>query len=80
MYCLSPGVRARKEGFGLLFYSSKDAKLTFVKSGGLLRIDPGPRGERLLAMSGEAGAEGKVVRLLDVLSRKGLIVELRSDQ
>jgi putative mycofactocin binding protein MftB len=80
MYCLSPGVRARKEGFGLLFYNSKDAKLTFVKSEGLLRIDPGPHGEHLLNTPGGAGAEGKVVRLLDALSRKGLIVELRSDQ
>jgi putative mycofactocin binding protein MftB len=80
MYCLSPGVRARKEGFGLLFYNSKDAKLTFVKSQGLLRIDPGPHGGHLLNTSGEAGAEGRVVRLLDALSRKGLIVELRSDQ
>jgi len=80
MHCLSPGVRARKEGFGLLFYNSKDAKLTFVKSEGLLRIDPGPHGERLLKVSGDEGTGGRVVRLLDVLSRKGLIVELRSDQ
>ena len=60
MYCLSPGVRARKEGFGLLFYSSKDAKLTFVKSGGLLRIEPGPHGERLfeLVRRSRRGREG----------------------
>ena len=80
MYCLSPGVRARKEEFGLLFYSTKNAKLTFVKSEGLLRIGSGPHGERLLNVSEEAGVEGKVARLLDALSRKGLIVELRSDE
>lgn len=80
MYCLSPGVRARKEEFGLLFYSSKDAKLTFVKSERLLRIDPGPHGERLLNVSGEGDTGGRVARLLDALSKKGLILELRSDQ
>ena len=80
MHCLSPGVRARKEGFGLLFYSSKDAKLTFVKSEALLRIDSGPHGERLLNASEESGSQGRLARLLDVLSRKGLIVELRSDK
>ena len=78
MYCLSPGIRAREERFGLLFYSSKDARLTFVKSGRLLRIEPGPKGMRVLTVSC-SGAEGRADRVLAALSKKGLIVELRPD-
>ncbi len=79
MYCLSPGVRARREEFGLLFYNSRDAKLTFVKSGGLLRVEPGEHGMRLLELTGDGGAEGRADRLLAALARKGLIFELRPD-
>jgi putative mycofactocin binding protein MftB len=75
-YHLSPGVRVRREAFGLLFYNSRDTKLTFVKSGDLLDIEtlsPGSRG--LTIHSDISEGEAKVMRLLETLRKKGLIIE-----
>lgn len=75
-YRLSSGVRARKEGFGLLFYDSRDARLTFVRSGTLLSIDPAVAGGRLSAAAGGDGTDqAKVHRILARLLEKGLIVD-----
>jgi len=38
-YKLSPGTKVRKESFGLLFYNTKNTKLTFIESGRLISVD-----------------------------------------
>jgi putative mycofactocin binding protein MftB len=80
IYRLSPGARARKESFGLLFYDSGDAKLTFVRSGGLLELDRDDAGHGLLKVSdGKCSEAAKVDRILATLLKKGLIVDERKD-
>jgi putative mycofactocin binding protein MftB len=75
-YFLARGVRARKEAFGLLFYSSKNAKLTFIRSGGLLDVAPDPEnGFRLLSRGRDAALSEKVERLLQTLLQRGLVFE-----
>jgi len=77
-YELPPGVRARREKFGLLFYNSKDAKLTFVRSEELLGLEANPDGTRRIAVGRESGERaGKARRILEALLRKGLILETR---
>jgi len=68
-------VRARKEEFGLLFYRSRDAKLTFVKSGDLLQADTNPDGVRLIRARYDEGQAEQVSRLFSALLRKGLVLE-----
>jgi len=77
-YNISPGVRARKEKFGLLFYNSKNTNLTFVKSGNLLTIEQGFENTYVLKQhcNNESGKE-KIIRLLKMLVKKELIVEIR---
>jgi putative mycofactocin binding protein MftB len=74
-YSVSPLVRAREESFGLLFYNTLDSRLTFVKSGKLLRISVLPTGEKMLAANPEPASQTKVERLLGHLLKKGLIRE-----
>ena len=74
-YALSPGVRARREGFGLLFYNSKDAKLTFVRSRTLLDLTVDSKGHRRIAVAREAVEKERMLRLLGALAKKGLIDE-----
>ena len=78
-YPLSPGVKVRREAFGLLFYSHQDARLTFIHSGDLLQLVPGADGKgRLQVVSCADGDEGRQLqRLLETLLRKGLILETR---
>lgn len=72
---LSPGVRVRKEAFGLLFYNSKDGKLTFVRSGNLLDVSiDAKRNYSLTPADTSAGAQ-KILRLVESLAAKGLINE-----
>ena len=74
-YALPPGVRVRKERFGLLFYNSRDAKLTFVRSGDLLEVLVDPkRNFKLTAIYATAEKE-RTLRLLTALAKKGLIDE-----
>jgi putative mycofactocin binding protein MftB len=75
-FLLSPGVRARREEFGLLFYNSKDAKLTFVKSGDSLKVEQREDGTFLLipAFAGN-GTERRVKAYVASLVKKGLILE-----
>ena len=77
-YFLSPGVRARREKFGLLFYSNRDAKLTFLKSGDLLDVVSDTSSSYRLTTDGKDGrGKGKIERLLELLLKRGLIVEER---
>jgi putative mycofactocin binding protein MftB len=77
-YRLSPGVRARRERFGLLFYNSRDTKLTFVKSGEFFDVAPDSECDfRLTVCRDNSEGEGKIKRLLEALLKKGLIVETR---
>jgi putative mycofactocin binding protein MftB len=74
-YALPPGVRVRREGFGLLFYNSKDAKLTFVRSGVLLEVSVDPMKHYRLTATREAAERERAFNLLRALVRKGLIHE-----
>ncbi len=75
-YSLPPGVRARKESFGLLFYNSKEGKLTFVRSGNLLDIRRDPEGgRRLVVNSADETAWEKAQRICRALAKKRLIDE-----
>lgn len=77
-YRLSPGVRARRENFGLLFYSSRDARLTFLKSGELLSVSPDADRHYCLTADCKDGDTGaKTKRFIELLLKKGLIVEER---
>jgi putative mycofactocin binding protein MftB len=79
IYQLAPGVRARKEKFGLLFYNSRDAKLTFLKSGDLFDVVCDPPGSfRLSIDCNNSDGAGKIKRLLELLLNRGLVVETRS--
>ena len=74
---LSAGVRARREDFGLLLYSSKEGKLTFVKSGDLLEVvhDHDSGGCRLVVNDTTDGLQEKAKQLFHALQKKGLIDE-----
>jgi putative mycofactocin binding protein MftB len=74
-YVVSPHVRVRNEEFGLLFYHTQNARLTFVRSGDLFRIQIRPDGERVIIAANEAAGRGKCKRILDSLMGKGLIFE-----
>jgi putative mycofactocin binding protein MftB len=78
LYHLHPAVRGRNEGFGLLFYNTRDTKLTFVRCGDLLRILPAAEaaGMRRVEIHGKDEPErDRARRVLEGLSRKGLIIE-----
>jgi putative mycofactocin binding protein MftB len=70
----------RRERFGLLFYDTRSARLTYVASGKSLKPLTGDRpGRRELAVGElEASEEQAVARLLDGLQAKGLIVAVGS--
>lgn len=74
-YKVSPLARVRKEAFGLLFYNTKDTRLTFVKSRNLLQVLSLAHGEKVITASLESAAQVNLKKLLDDLLRKGLIVE-----
>lgn len=74
-YGISPPVRVRKEAFGLLFYNTEESRLTFVKSGTLLRIQDNPDGSKKIMADMKPETQAKVKRLFDHLLKKGLICE-----
>jgi putative mycofactocin binding protein MftB len=76
-FVLSKGVRVRPEAFGLLFYNSADAKMTFVKCGDLLAVEKHPHVSRL-TLNCKKGEEQAARRALEVLLKKGLICEART--
>ena len=73
-YALAPGIRARREEFGLLFYNSRDTKLTFVKSGDIFEVSPDREGRVCLALATETD---RPAHLLHILKEKGLISDTR---
>ena len=74
-FAVSPAARVRKEAFGLVFFNTRESRLTFVRCGDLLRIEAGPCGRKKIAAQLEGRSREKVKRLLDHLLRKGLIGE-----
>ena len=75
-YLLRGGVRARREEFGILFYDSRDTKLTFVRSGKCLDLVPGSNGARMLVSGLRTGERAeKIQSLLNRLLEEGLIIE-----
>ncbi len=75
-YLLQRGVRARKEEFGILFYDSRDTKLTFVRSGRHLDLATSSNGARMLVLGLRTGeTTEKIKSLLNRLLEKGLIFE-----
>lgn len=75
-YAVAPGIRAREESFGLLFYNSENAMLTFVRSRGLLLVVDDPVHGSILSDQPHGQAEAaRARRILDALCKKGLIRE-----
>jgi putative mycofactocin binding protein MftB len=74
-YVVSPHVRVRKEEFGLLFYNTQNAKLTFVGSGDLFRIENLPKGRKKISAACEAVSRCNLKIVLRNLANKGLIFE-----
>jgi putative mycofactocin binding protein MftB len=69
-------MRVRKESFGLLFYSVRAARLTFVGSRELLLLTVDPAGGLILRGQVRSGGdETRARRLLDAMQKKGLVVE-----
>jgi putative mycofactocin binding protein MftB len=75
-YAVAPGIRARKESFGLLFYNTENARLTFVRSRELLLLAGDPVHGSILSAQARCQAEAaRARRILDALRKKGLIRE-----
>jgi putative mycofactocin binding protein MftB len=74
-YAVPSPVRVRNEVFGLLFYNTEDSRLTFVKSGSILRLAALPHGGKVVMVSPESASQAKVKKLLDHLLQKGLLCE-----
>lgn len=79
-YLVSATARVRRERFGLLFYDTRSARLTYVASADTLVPVKGPAPGALELAVGDEGARRRqtVERLLDQLVAKGLIVEIES--
>jgi len=74
-YVVPPWVRVRREDFGLLFYDTRDTRLTFVRSGSSLTAPSFTGLERRLVVQCESERREQVVgRLLEKLEAKGLVV------
>jgi putative mycofactocin binding protein MftB len=77
LYAVAPGIRARKESFGLLFYNTENARLTFVRSRELLLLAGDPAHGCILGAQARCQAEAaQGRRILDALRKKGLIREM----
>ena len=74
-YKLAPGTKVRPESFGLLFYNTKNTKLTFIESGGLIGIDAlekeSPEGDFLGA---DESANRKIKSVLEKLVKRGFLL------
>lgn len=79
-YLVPPWVRVRREEFGLLFYDTRDTKLTFVRSGSSLAAPSFTGLERRLGMQCESAPRERAVgRLLEKLEAKGLVVAVEPE-
>jgi putative mycofactocin binding protein MftB len=72
-YTVAPSIRVRTEAFGLLFYNMENSRLTFVKSGKILRIQALPNGVKSIVARREPETQTRVKKLLDHLLKKRLI-------
>jgi putative mycofactocin binding protein MftB len=77
---VTPTARVRRERFGLLFYDTRSARLTYVASGDSLVPVKGPSAGAIALAVGDDGARPgqAVARLLGQLMAKGLIVAVES--
>ncbi len=79
-YVAPPWVRVRREEFGLLFYDTRDTKLTFVRSGSSLAAPSFTGRERRLEVGHmDERRERAVGRLLEKLEAKGLVVAIEPE-
>ncbi|MCJ7795163.1 MAG: mycofactocin biosynthesis chaperone MftB [Thermoleophilia bacterium] len=79
-YVVPPWVRVRREEFGLLFYDTRDTKLTFVRSGSSLAAPSFTGRERRLEVGRmDERRERAVGRLLEKLEAKGLVVAVEPE-
>jgi putative mycofactocin binding protein MftB len=79
-YVVPSWVRVRREEFGLLFYDTRDTKLTFVRSGSSLAAPSFTGRERRLDVQCESESRERVVgRLLETLEAKGLVVAVEPE-
>ncbi len=78
-YRVPDRVRVRRESFGLLFYDTRSTRLTFVRCGDALAPPPFTGPERRLGVSGAAAGSRPLLRLLDDLVAKGLLVARPSE-
>jgi mycofactocin radical SAM maturase len=78
-YRLSLCSRARRESFGILFYSNRDGKLTFVRSGDSLDVGETEKGSFLVPAGGDV--QKKTGHLIKALMTKGLLetTEVKTD-
>ncbi len=79
-YLVPDWVRVREEDFGLLFYDTRSARLTFVRSGRDLTAPPftGPR--RVLGLRACAGGRRRAVSsLVENLLAKGLVIAAEAE-
>jgi len=75
-YAVAPGIRAREESFGLLFYNTENARLTFVRSWGVLLLAGDAVHGSILSAQPRCQAEAaQARRILDALRKKGIIRE-----
>lgn len=74
-YAVCAPVRVRKEAFGLLFYNTEESRLTFVKSGDLLRIETSALGGKIIFAGVRPETRSKVRKLIDDLLTKRLICD-----
>ncbi len=79
-YFVSPSARVRRECFGLLFYDTRSARLTYVASGdSVIPAAHDSSGPRELAVAELESPRGQAVaRLLEGLEAKGLVVAVGS--
>lgn len=79
-YEVPPWVRVRREEFGLLFYDTRDTKLTFVRSGSSLTAPSFTGRERRLVVQCESERRAQALgRLLEKLEAKGLVVAIEPE-
>ena len=79
-YVVPSWVRVRREEFGLLFYDTRDTKLTFVRSGSSLAAPSFTGRERRLGVQCESETRERAVgRLLEKLEAKGLVVAVEPE-
>lgn len=71
LYHLSLHSRARRESFGILFYNSRDGKLTFVRSGDSLDVGESEKGSFLVPAGDEV--LNKTSLIIKALMTKGLL-------